>query len=106
MELIKNYLDARQEIYDHVGFEEDWVVYPIDDCTDKFWSEDGKIVRYANTEDEFKEQYNNYYEDEIYTQRFYKKWVYEGKDFTMIFCNPRVDGMIWFRIFDNKKRVN
>ena len=49
MELIKNYLDARQAIYDHVGFKEDWVVYPIDDCTDKFWSEDGKIVRYANT---------------------------------------------------------
>ena len=32
MELIKNYENALQAIYDHVGFKEDWVIAPIDDC--------------------------------------------------------------------------
>ena len=32
MELISNYENALQAIYDHVGFKEDWVIAPIDDC--------------------------------------------------------------------------
>jgi hypothetical protein len=32
--LLKNYEEAKQALYAHVGFKEDWVVYPIDDCTD------------------------------------------------------------------------
>lgn len=105
MKLIQDYKNALQEIYDHVGFTEDWVVYPLDDCTDKFWNTDGKSVRYAKTIEDFDSD-GDYYEDDVYTQRFYKKWVYEGKDFTMIFCDPHVDGMKWFRLFDNSKRVN
>lgn len=106
MELLENYNEAIKQIYDHVGFTQDWVIFPIDDCTNKFWSiNDAKNkVRYADGIDQFK--YDGvYYEDEIYKQRFYSKWVYEGDNFTMIFCDPNVDGMRWFRIFDNSKRT-
>lgn len=107
MKLIKDYETALQAIYDHVGFVEDWVIYPLDDCTDKFWdvNEKDKEVHYADTKQELEEKDGNYYVDELYTQRFYKKWVYAGEDFTMVFCNPGVDGMKWFRLFDNSKRV-
>lgn len=105
MELIKNYNEALQKIYEHVGFEEDFVVCPIDDCTDKFWSVNDSTVCYADSLEELILQDGNYYEDEIYKQRFYSKWVYEGEDFTMIFCNPQVDGMKWFRLFDNSNRL-
>lgn len=105
MQLIKNYEEALQVIYDHVGFTEDWVVCPIDDQTDKFWNTDGEKVTYADSIEEFKEQDGNYYTEEVYKQRFYNKWIYEGKDFTMIFCDPHVDHMNWFRIFDNAKRM-
>lgn len=105
MKIIENYDNALQAIYDHVGFEEDWVVYPIDNRTSKFWDTDGKSVFYADTEEEFHSEDGNYYLDEVYIQRFYKKWVYEGKDFTMIFCTQHVDGMIWFALFDNSKRL-
>jgi len=107
MKLIENYNNALQEIYDHVGFVEDWVVCPIDDATEYFWNVDvdEQIVRYADSQKEFKSQYGNYYEDVLYTQRFYEKWVYEGEKFTMVFCNPEVDGMRYFRIFDNDKRM-
>ena len=49
MELISNYENALQAIYDHVGFKEDWLIAPIDDCTDKFWNTDGKSVLYADS---------------------------------------------------------
>jgi hypothetical protein len=102
---MENYNKALQDLYDHVGFKEDWVVYPIDDCTDKYWyvNEEYKEVHYADTQKELNDEYDNYYVDEIYTQRFYQKWIYRGKDLTLIFCNPGVDGMIYFRIFDNNK---
>lgn len=105
MEMIKKYQESLQEIYDHVGFVEDWVVYPLDFQLDMFWSVDYNTVKYASTMEEF-ESDGDYYLDDIYTQRFYNKWVYEGKEFTLIFCDPHVDGLKWFRIFDNSKRVN
>lgn len=107
MTIIQDYEKAKQTIYDHVGFVEDWVIYPIDDCTDKYWNvnEEDKEVYYADSENEFINGDGNYYVDELYTQRFYDKWVYEGEEFTMIFCNPGVDGMKYFRLFDNKKKI-
>ena len=105
IKLIENYQKALQKIYDHVGFVEDWVICPLDDCTEMYWDTWDKKVRYAKSI----EQYNgdgDYYEDDIYTQRFYTKYVYEGEDFTMVFCDPHTDGMKWFRLFDNNKRMN
>jgi hypothetical protein len=48
--------------YEHVGFKEDWVVCPIDDCTDKVWSTDGETVKYADSQEEFNSD-GLYYED-------------------------------------------
>ena len=121
MILIENYKKSLDAIYDHVGFKEDWVVCPIDDSTEYYWYLDPniKFVRFAETIkkliskeiDEFTdindidEDSGAYYQDSIYTQRFYNKWVYNGSDFTMIFCDPHSDGMTWFRLFDNSKRI-
>ena len=105
MKIIKDYTKAIQAIYDHVGFVEDWVICPIDDCTEMFWSVEGQTVKYAKSKKEFLNEDGAYYEDELYTQRFYDKWVYEGKLFTMVFCDPNVDGVKWFRLFDNNKRL-
>ncbi len=101
MKLIENYKNSLQAIYDHVGFVEDWVIYPIDDQTDYFWEVIGDSVQWGPTINEIE-----MYKDDIYKQRFYEKHIYEGLEFTMIFCDPHVDGMKWFRIFDNKKRKN
>ena len=106
MNLIKNYTDALQAIYDHVGFTEDWVVCPIDDATNMYWETDGDTVRYAPTIEDFKDENSgNHYSDDVYKQRFYSKWIYEGEKFTMIFCNPHTDGMRFFRLFDNSKNI-
>ena len=104
MNLMESYEKAKQDLYDHVGFTEDWVVCPIDDQTHCFWDLKGDSVKFSETMEKFNSD-GDYYLDEIYTQRFYSKWVYEGEKYTMVFCNPGVDGMKWFRVFDNSKRV-
>jgi len=105
MNLIESYQKALDAIYEHVGFKEDWVIYPLDDCTQSYWILGEDFVRYADTFEILESDNDEYYQDDIYKQRFYEKHVYEGTDFTMIFCDPHVDGMKWFRIFDNTKRI-
>lgn len=104
MKLLDNYKEALEALYEHVGFEEDYVIYPIDDRTNMYWDFSTEEVKYAETIKKM-ESNGDYYLDEIYKQRFYSKWVYEGKELTMIFCDPGVDGMKYFAIFNNKKRI-
>ena len=104
--LIKDYEASLQAIYDHVGFKEDWVIAPLDDCTEYYWDVRGEDVIYSKSVEGFHDENgNDHYHDELYTQRFYDKWVYEGEELTMVFCDPHVDGMKWFRLFDNTKRI-
>jgi hypothetical protein len=103
VKIMQDFNAALKALYDHVGFTEYGVVCPIDDQTDKVWRVDGLTVRYADSKKEFDSRTGNYYEDDVYTQRFYKQWIYRGPELTMIFCDPHVDGVQWFRIFDNQK---
>ena len=106
MELIEKFEKAKQALCDHVGFKEDWVVYAIDDRTEMFWQvpEGGSFVKYAETMKEFNSD-GDYYEDEIYTQRFYEKWVYRGEKLTMIFVDTHTDGNRFFAFYSNEKEV-
>lgn len=106
MNLLKNYKESLQTIYDHVGFEEDWVVYPILDNTQYFWNIDGDRVGYASSIQELENEEGESYSGSIYRQRFYEKHVYEGKEFTMVFLDTQTNGMKYFSIFDNSKKVN
>jgi hypothetical protein len=38
--LIEDFSKAKQALYDHVGFREDYVIYPIIDRTEVFWITD------------------------------------------------------------------
>jgi hypothetical protein len=106
MELVENYNKSLELIYEHVGFKEDWVVYPIDDCIEMYWKVDDDSVYFSSSiEGLTDEDEDDLYINHIYKQLFYNKWIYEGKDLTMIFCDSGVDGMKYFRLFDNKKKI-
>lgn len=105
MNILETYNAAEKALFDHVGFKPNWVTAPIVDCSEYFWQCNADTVKYGMTQ-EVMESDGDYYLDDIYKQRFYDKHVYEGSQFTMIFCNPHVDGMKWLRIFDNNKRIN
>lgn len=107
MKILDDYLKLQEEIYKYFGYEEGWVVIPIDDGREYYWSyvEGSGIVKFADTLEELKSENGNYYENEIYTQRFLKKWVYKSKDFTMICVDTNTDGNKFLQIFDNSKEI-
>lgn len=108
MKLLTDYFDLQKKIYDHFGYAEDWVVIPMDDAREMFWilqqGEDGKgFVRFAETEEKLFSD-GDYYENEIYRQRFLPQWVYPADDCTMICVDTHTDGNRFLQVFDNSKK--
>lgn len=106
MKLLDQYLALQQQLFDYFGYIEDWRVLPLDDAREYFWRLDGEgpgYVRYAETEAQLDDADGNYYENDIYTQRYLSKWVYRGPEFTMICVDTHTDGNQFLQIFDNSK---
>lgn len=106
MKLLDKYNKVRQELFDYFGYKEDWRVIPIDDARHYYWRLQGDgpgKVCFADTEDALLNEEGNYYENEIYTQRFLDKWVYRGKDYTMVVVDTHTDGNKFLQIFSNAK---
>ena len=111
MQLITDYFAAQKELHDYFGYVEDWKAIPMDDATEYFWKLDqdapdsGGTIHYADSIEELDSGDGNCYSDEIYTQRFLPKFTYRGAEYTMIACDPHVDGNKFLRIFDNTKEI-
>jgi hypothetical protein len=112
MKLLKQEQAVRQELFKYFGYKEDWRVLPFDDCTKYFWrlvggEGHGGSVQYAKTQGRLHDENDagDYYESEIYSQRHLPKWVYRGKEFTMIVVDTHTDGNQLLQIFTNAKEV-
>jgi len=112
MKQLDKFNNIKQEIFDYFGYVEDWVKIPIDDAREYYWQlneneHGGGEVTFAEKIEEMNEETEtgDYYVNEIYTQRFLKKWVYRGKDFTMICVDTHTDGNKFLQIFDNSKEI-
>jgi hypothetical protein len=104
--IMENFINARQALYDHVDFVPDLVSYAIDDRTNCYWFISRGEVRCATSRHLLElHKGKNSCADEIYTQRFYKKHIYEGEELTLVFCDSHVDDCRWFRIFKNCNRL-
>lgn len=106
MKLLKDYFDLQQNIYNYFGYEEGWVVIPIEDDTGYYWMVDpneSECVIFAIDQTDF---YNgDYYKNEIYNQRHLPKYVFRGEDYTMIAVDTHTDGNKFLQIFSNSKEV-
>ncbi len=106
MKLLDDYFKLQNEIYEYFGYKEDWVVIPIDDAREYYWHVDDYEVRFAkNKKYVFYGTMEDGYFNEIYTQRFLPKYIYRGKDYTMICVDTNTDGNKFLQIFDNKKEI-
>lgn len=111
MKLLFKYFALQKEVFDYFGYVEDWKSIPLDDATDQFWqlnenSDGSGSVRFSEEVEKLQDkEAGDYYENEIYTQRFLPKWVYRGKDYTMISVDTHCDGNKFLQIFDNKKEI-
>ena len=107
MKLLTQYMKQQENIYSYFGYKEDWVAIPLNDSTEMIWGiiggeGHGGSVRFAPTDEIFDSE-GDYYENEIYTQRFLPKWVYRGAEYTMICVDTHTDGNKFLQIFANDK---
>lgn len=111
MKILKQYFELQKQIYDYFGYEEDWVVIPLDDKTESYWylqqEKDGSgKIYFANKPFEIAQVLGgDFYSGHIYTQRFLPKWVYKGTGYTMICVDTRTDGNKFLQVFDNEKEL-
>jgi hypothetical protein len=124
--LLRNFISARDALYDHCGFKEDWIAYPIESGTiEKYWYIENEVWKQDGTKEESKSTFDGtlrmadtlenlkdenderkYSEDSLVRHRFFHgKSVYRGKDLTLIIGCPHVDGMIWLYVLDNEKEI-
>lgn len=104
MNIIELYQQAKQALYDHVGFIEDWTTYPIANYTDSVWYVTDDELVFADTHEELLSEQGNCYSGPINKDRFYSKWVYEGSEFTMVMWDSQTDGMDYLAFFRNDLR--
>lgn len=112
MKLLEKYFALQEEIFNYFGYQEDWVVFPLDDATGYYWfldqEPDGHGTVFFCGEPltlEIAEVGDKLYSNEIYTQRHLPKWVYRGPEYTMICVDTRTDGNKFLQIFDNSKEM-
>lgn len=104
MQLLKDYFNIQNLIYEYFDYNEACTVFPIEDSTRYYWALYGEgpgSVMFADTEAELHAATGNFYIDEIYTYRHYSKWVYRGEMYTMVLVDTQTDGNKFLRIFDN-----
>jgi len=105
MKIFDEYFNLQQKIYSYFGFVEDWVVLPLDDRRECYWTiiNDEEVI-FGNKEDILNNT-GDYYSNEIYKQRFYSKWLYRKIEYTMIMVDTRTDGNKFLAIFDSNKEI-
>lgn len=105
MDAINEYFKVLKEVYNYFGFKEEWVALPLDDRREFDWKIiDDVEIQYGKRDDILNDT-GEYYSNEIYKQRFYNKWIYRGKDCTMIMVDTHSDGNKFLAIFDNSKEI-
>lgn len=108
-EKLNTYFAMREAIFKDFGYIEDWRVLPLDDSREMFWKLDGTgpgEVTFAESIEALEEEDDERtYSNLIYTNCHLSKWVYEGKELTMICVDTQTDGNQFLQIFRNKNRV-
>lgn len=100
---------AKNAIFVHCGYKQDWVVFPLDDQRDAYWwvepDERGEVRWAESAAKLFDDKAGDYYNGNIYTQRFLKKWVFRGKKLTLAVVDTHCDGNRLLMIFDNAREL-
>lgn len=105
-EKIDKYFKLQEEIFAAFSYVEDWCIIPLDDAREYYWRLYGEgpgEIRFAEIAEKLDDEDMDYFENEIYTQRFLPKWVYRTETLTMVCVDTHTDGNKLLQIFDNSK---
>ena len=103
MKTLDDYFELQRQIFEHLGYTQDWRVLPLDDARECYWRLDGEgpgVVRFSEMEEKLNSD-GDYYENEIYTQWHLPKWVYRAADYTLVVVDTHTDGNKLLQVFDN-----
>lgn len=108
MKLLNEYSQLQDQLFDYFGFKQEWLHLPVIDVTGCYWdlgedSIEGDCVVFIE-EEEFSDFPKCHYKWPRLEHRFFKKWIYPGKDYTMLVVDTQTDGNRVLAIFDNSKR--
>ena len=116
-DIVDSFFDAREAIFEHVGYVEDWRVLPLDDSRDQFWAVDAherewvkfspsrEALVYWLEHDDYGSHGDKLYENAIYTQRHLTKWVFRGEELTLAVTDTNTDGNKYLQLFRNENEV-
>lgn len=107
--LIDDYEVTLAEIHERFGYVENWRSIPIDldDKRECWWFLREDEVVFGDEKHPYDPQGiadGHCFINEIYKQRFLKKWVYETDTHTMICVDTHTDGNKFLQIFRNSNR--
>lgn len=120
MNLVETIHAAEKALFEHVGYEHDWRIFPVVDHTDMYWavdrgadswcrsSKDKAALEYwINNEngDYREEDGDKVYESSIYTYRHLKKWVFRGPEFTLVLEDTHCDLNVWLACYRTDMEV-
>lgn len=110
-DLIAEYFELQEKIYDYFGYQEDWCVIPLSDKTEMYWMleqrPDGSGYVVSSPIPFTRESIESgdaIYMDVIYMQRFLPRWVYPGDEVTMVCVDTKTDGNRFLMLLDTTKQ--
>ena len=118
MQNVADYWKAKNWLFNYFGYKEDWVTIPLHTQTIGLWwfingardetGAGGEVIFQYQDDEEYDPkdvEDGNCVSWPIYTQRFLPKWVYRGKDYTMVVVNTQTDGNKYLAVFSNELEV-
>lgn len=115
MQALTQYFEAEKAVHEHIGFTEQWKVYPLEDSTEMYWHVNRNDVYFAETIDALRYglseegMFDN--PEELPEEDYYKnnlirtEYIYRGSEYTGILVDTQTDGNKFLQIFDNSKEV-
>lgn len=103
MKKLDEYFKLQKEIYEFFGYEEEWKVYPLDDCTEYYWFvTDSQVWFFDSQEAYVTNDGMHMYSNELYGKN---RGVYPTRKYTMIRVDTNTDGNKFLMILDNSKML-
>jgi hypothetical protein len=102
--LVDAFNSAKQNLFDHVGYEQDGADYAIEDADLYYWEIDWRNIFYSDVKEDVK-NISKCYLGYLYYDACYPQSVFRGEDLTMIVVDTRVNNEIRLFVFDNKKEI-
>ena len=107
-ELIDSYFNTQKALFEALGYRQDWVKIPVEDCRGCHWmivgSEKSSATQIVYMDGPLSEEIlskGDFYCGTLYTQRFLPQWVYRTDTHTMISVDTHCDGNKVLMIFDS-----